>query len=118
MMTIDYLDNQLTTDYIDNPVTGDIYVFEDKEEVGEFRFYLCKVMRVFEDSVYVAPNVYAYDLVPEQMIEDDAFIDTYYVIDRVELRRLYQRGGINNVRRFYPEESGFDRMLHVEFETH
>ena len=115
LFSVTYQANRIAMSCLEKPEPGDIYVFDDKDESSEFRYSFWKADQIFEDSIYIVKNVYAYDVVPNIMIEDDAFIDTHYMIKKSVLKSLYQNGSITNVMRHYSKNSGFDRLIHVEF---
>jgi len=103
--------------YLKNPEVGDVYHFKDSDEPTEYKYYLWKAEELFEDSLYISTNGYAYNQVPTSLLVEDGFYDTYYVIDKNALLELYESGDLVKIQREYNESSGFNRVLHYEMDS-
>lgn len=103
--------------YLSHPEKGDIYHLKDSEETSEYKYYLWKVDEVFDDSLYVSQNAYSYNGLPDQLLEDDGFYDTYYVIDKSVLEELHDSGELVKIQREYGELSSFSRTIHQELDS-
>ena len=111
------IENKMELVYLSNPEKGDIYHIRDTEETSEYKYYLWKVDEVFKDSLYISQNAYSYNGLPEQLLDDDGFYDTYYVIDRSALEELHDSGELVKIQRDYGELSSFNRTIHHEMDS-
>ena len=98
-------------EYLANPQVGDIYHLKDNDETTEFKYYLWKAEEIFDDSLYITANAYNYDGIPDALLAEDGFFETFYVVDRKSLLELYEEGDMVKVQRKYGEQSGFNRMM-------
>lgn len=100
--------------YLVNPEVGDVYHFKDKDESTEYKYYLWKAEELFEDSMYISTNGYAYNQIPASLLVEDGFYDTYYVVHKNALLELYESGDLVKIQREYSDNSGFNRGIHYD----
>jgi hypothetical protein len=103
--------------YLSIPEVGDIYHLKDNEEVTEYKYYLWKAEEVFDDSLYVSQNAYTYNMIPEELMEKDGFVESYYVIKKKLLQELYDSGELVKIQRGYGEYSSFSRVIPEELDS-
>ncbi|TRX54279.1 zinc-ribbon domain-containing protein [Fulvivirga sp. M361] len=98
--------------FLEEPMEGDIYKNIDKTEETTYKYYLWKVAKVENDSVFVSPSSYSYDGIPTKLEPEDGFYNFSYAIHKNELRDMYEKGEVKKILRDYDGEStGFNRVV-------
>lgn len=105
------IDEKKELGYLSIPEVGDIYHLKDNEEKSEYKYYLWKAEEIFDDSLYVTQNAFTYNMIPEDLMEEDGFVESYYVIKKNLLQELYDSGELVKIQREYGEFSGFSRVI-------
>ncbi len=98
-------------EYIENPQANDIYTLHNKDEPTEYKYYLWKVTEVAGDSVYVSPNSFQYNYIPSKLEEEDGFFDVQFIMNKSDVRDLFEENVIKQVDRGFKAGSGFERQL-------
>ncbi len=98
--------------FLEDPAVGDIYMNYDKTEQSEYKYYLWKVTNVSDDSIYVSPGSFSYNMIPSKLEKEDGFYDVYFGIHKDEIREMYETGELKEIERYYdPESTGFGRTI-------
>lgn len=98
-------------DYIDNPQANDIYHLYKEDEPTEYKYSLWKVTEVAGDTVYVSPNSFQYNFIPSKLEDEDGFFDVQYIMNKSDVRDLFEEDVIRQVDRGFKAGSGFERQI-------
>jgi len=108
-----------TRSYIANPQSGDVYLVHEKD--GLEAYYYLRVMGVQGDKVIAFRNHLRYigiNGAPDKFSDEDYFVEDhlhYYTI--AELKQMLANDEISVAKRYYSDETGFNRAGNDDINT-
>lgn len=107
-------DSEREQSYLNDPKPGDIYLMKSEKEKTPYNYFLMKVRKVEDDSLWVSYSSFNYNGMVTKLDPKDGFYNVMLSMHKNGIKDFSKSGELKKVMRDYSPSDGFEQEIEYQ----